>query len=58
MKFYELKQQMNNLQWHSLGFFKKREEAEIAENQYNTNVVVYPTRIVEHNFKSRKDIES
>jgi len=58
MKFYELKQQMNNLHWNSLGFFKKREDAELAEVQYNTNVVVYPTKIVEHKFKTRKEIES
>ena len=58
MKFYELEQRMNNMHWHSLGFFKKREDAELAETQYNTGVVVYPTRIVEHRFMTRKDLES
>ena len=54
MKFYELKQQLNNLQWTSLGFFKKREHAEKAQSLYNTNVVVYPTKIEEHKFMTSK----
>jgi len=57
MKFYELKQQLNNMQWTSLGFFKKRAEAEKAQSLYNTTVVVYPTKIVEHKFRTRKDLE-
>ncbi len=58
MKFYELKQQLNNLHWASLGFFKKRADAEKAQSMYNTNVVVYPTKIEEHKFMTSKDFES
>ena len=57
MKFYEVKQQMNNLQWLSLAFLKTKEEAKKYESLYNTNVVVYPTKIVEHEFRSAKDFE-
>ena len=57
MKFYEVKQQMNNLQWISCGFCRKKSLAEKYEKQFNTGVVVYPTKIVEHEFKTEKDIE-
>ena len=57
MKFYEVKQQMNNLYWHSLGFFKKKEDAERYQLLYNTKVVVYPTKTIEHEFKNIKDFE-
>ena len=48
---------MNNLQWLSCGFFRKKSVAEKHEKQFNTAVVVYPTRIVEHEFMTEKDIE-
>ena len=57
MKFYEIKQQLNNLQWQSLGYLRKREDAEKYQLLYNTKVVVYPTKIVEHEFLSLKDFE-
>ena len=57
MKFYEVRQQMNNLQWLSLGFFRKEEDAERYRSLYNTQVVVYPTKIEEHEFKSIKEFE-
>ena len=57
MKFYEIKQQLNNLQWQSLGYFKKKEDAEKYSELYNTKIVVYPTKIVEHKFKNIKDFE-
>ncbi|MAF43674.1 MAG: hypothetical protein CMI54_05840 [Parcubacteria group bacterium] len=57
MKFYEIKQQLNNLQWQSLGYFKKEEDAEKYSTLYNTKIVVYPTKIVEHEFKNIKDFE-
>jgi len=57
MKFYEVKQQTNNLQWFSLGFFLKKEDAERYKNLYNTQVVVYPIRIGEHEFKNVEDFE-
>ena len=57
MKFYEVKQQMNNLQWLSLGYVRKREDAEKYQALYNTKTVVYPTKIVEHEFKNPSDID-
>ena len=57
MKFYEVKQQLNNLQWQSLGYFKKLKDAEKYSTLYNTKIVVYPTKIVEHTFKELKDFE-
>ena len=48
---------MNNLYWHSLGFFKKKEDAERYRLLYNTKVVVYPTKTIEHEFKNIKDFE-
>ena len=48
---------MNNLYWHSLGYLRKREDAEKYELLYNTKVVVYPTKIIEHEFKNIKEIE-
>jgi plasmid replication initiation protein len=57
MKFYEVKQQLNNLYWQSLGFVRKKEEAEKLRSLYNTKTTVYPTKIVEHQFKSAKDLK-
>ena len=48
---------MNNLQWFSLGFFRKEEDAERYRSLYNTQVVVYPTKIEEHEFKNVKEFE-
>ena len=57
MKFYEVKQQLNNLQWSSLAFLRKREDAEKYTQLYNTKTVVYPTKIKEHEFITLKDFE-
>ena len=57
MKFYEVKQQMNNLQWLSLGFFRTEKDAERYKRLYNTQIVVYPTKIKEHEFKDVKEFE-
>ena len=57
MKFYQVKQQLNNLQWQSLGYFKKKEDAEKYSRLYNTKIIVYPTKIEEHEFKNIKDFE-
>ena len=57
MKFYEVKQQLNNMQWQSLGFLRKKEDAEKYQALYNTKTVVYPTKIVEHEFKSQKNFD-
>ena len=56
-KFYEVKQQLNNLQWQSLSYFRKKEDAEKYAALYNTKIVVYPTKIVEHEFRNIKDFE-
>lgn len=52
MKFYEVKQGSQ-----SLGFFRTRSLAEEYEKTFNTKVMVYPTNIVEHKFKTKKDIK-
>jgi len=57
MKFYEVKQQLNNLQWQSLGYFRKRKDAEKYSTLFNTKIVVYPTKIEEHEFKDMKEFE-
>ena len=57
MKFYEIKQQMHNLHWLSLCFVRKKEDAEKYELLYNTKTMIYPTKIVEHEFKSPSDIK-
>tara|TARA_R100000808_G_C2153235_1_gene163299 strand:- start:4934 stop:5125 length:192 start_codon:yes stop_codon:yes gene_type:complete len=54
-KFYEVRQQLNNLHWSTLGFFKKKSDAEKYVTLYNTKVVVKPTQIVERNFTDIKD---
>jgi hypothetical protein len=58
MKFYEVKQQLNNLHWRSLGFTKKKEDAKKLEELHNTKTTVYPTKIVEHKFLTLKDFKS
>jgi hypothetical protein len=57
MKIYEVKQQMNNLHWHTLAFLSSRKDAEKYQLLYNTKVVVYPTKIVEHELLRLKDFE-
>jgi|TARA_B100000676_G_C18080371_1_gene850730 hypothetical protein len=57
MKFYEVKQQLNNLHWQHLGFFKNEEMAKKYEKLFNTKTVVYPTKVIEHSFMTEKDIQ-
>jgi hypothetical protein len=57
MKFYEVKQQMNNLHWHTLGYLRNKEDAKKYQTLYNTKIVVYPTKIVEQEFTELKDFE-
>ena len=54
-KFYEVKEQMNTLLWLTLGFFKKKSDAEKYITLYNTKIVVKPTKIVERNFTNIKE---
>ena len=57
MKFYEVQQQLNNLRWITLAYFKKEEDACEYAKLYNTKVVVYPTRIEERKFTKLSDLE-
>ena len=57
MKFYEVKQQLNNLHWQTLAYLRNKEDAEKYRTLYNTKVVVYPTKIVEHEFVKLKDFK-
>ena len=58
MKFYELQQLVSGGRWRTLGFFRKRKDAEIAEAQYNTKIMVGPTKIVNRKFTTKKEIEN
>ena len=57
MKFYEVKQQSNNLNWRSLSFFRKKQDAETYSAFFNTKTVIYPIKIVEHEFSNIEDLE-
>ena len=57
MKFFEVKQKAGS-SWRSIGFWRKKEDAEKYETLYNTKVLVNPTKIVEHKFLSLKDFEN
>ena len=57
MKFYEVKEQLNNLHWRHIAYFKKKEDAEKYAQLHNTRVVVYPCRIKECEFSKIKDYE-
>ena len=58
MKIYEVKQQTSNLNWNTLAFFRFKEDAEKYELLYNTKVIVYPTKIIEHDLLEAKDFEN
>ena len=57
MKFYEVQEQLNNLYWRNLAYFKKKEDAEAYCNLHNTRVVTYPVRVQERKFTNIKDFE-
>jgi UDP-galactopyranose mutase len=57
MKVYEVKQQMSSLRWRTLGFLLKKKDAEKYQLLYNTKVVIYPTKIIEHKLLEIKDFE-
>ena len=57
MKFYEVQQQLNNLHWINLAYFRKEEDALEYIQFYNTKVVVYPVRIQERNFSKLSDFK-
>jgi hypothetical protein len=48
--FYEV-QQGGGVVWNTVGFFLSLEKAQEYEGRFNTKVVVYPTRIIEREFK-------
>jgi len=50
-KFYQLKQSNS-----SLGYVKTRSDAEKYARLFNTKVHVYPIKITEHVFKTKKEI--
>ncbi|MAF24554.1 hypothetical protein CL634_03120 [bacterium] len=57
MKFYEVKQQLNNLRWLNLGYFRKKEDAEKYEEIYKASNASYPIKIEEKEFSNIKDFE-
>ncbi len=57
MKFYEVQEQLNNLHWRNIAYFKKKEDAETYCDLHNTRVVTYPVRIKERKFANIKDFD-
>ena len=57
MKFYEVQEQLNNLHWRHIAYFKKKEDAEKYAQLHTTRVVVYPCSIKECEFSKIKDYE-
>ena len=57
MKFYEVQEQLNNLYWRNVAFFKKKQDAETYCDLHNTRVVTYPVRVRERKFTNIKDFE-
>jgi hypothetical protein len=57
MKFYEVKQRAGGSSWYSLGFLRKKKDAEKYALLFNTKVLVRPVKIVEHEFKNLEDFE-
>lgn len=55
MKFYKVEEQLNNLHWKHIAYFKKKEDAEKYIEQHNTKVTVYPVRIKECSFSKLSD---
>ena len=55
MKFYEVQEQLNNLYWRNVAYFKKKEDAEAYCDLHNTRVVTYPVRVQERKFANIKD---
>tara|TARA_Y100000593_G_C4243580_1_gene303486 strand:+ start:88 stop:279 length:192 start_codon:yes stop_codon:yes gene_type:complete len=49
-KFYEVQQLINNGHWSHVGFLKTKSEARKYMELFNTNVTVYPVKIVEREF--------
>ena len=55
-KFYEV-QQRTGSHWHTLGYLRSKKDAEKYESLYNTKVVIYPTKVIEHEFIDLKLFE-
>lgn len=55
MKFYKVEEQLNNLYWKHVAYFKKKEDAEKYVEQHNTKVIVKPIRINECSFSKLSD---
>ena len=55
MKFYEVQEQLNNLNWRTVAFFKKESDAKSYCQLHNTKVVTCPVRVRERIFSKIKD---
>lgn len=54
-KFYEVQEQLNNLYWRNIAYFRKKADAEAYCKLHNTRVVTYPVRVQEREFSNIKD---
>lgn len=50
MKFYEVQQKVASARWAHMAFFKTKKSAEKWAAGFNTEVEVYPVRVVEREF--------
>ena len=56
-KFYKVEEQLNNLHWKHIAYFKKEEDANKYVELHNTRVTVYPVRIVKCEFSDIKNYD-
>ena len=56
-KFYEVQEQLTNLHWRNIAYFRKKADAEAYCELHNTRVVTYPVRLQEREFSNIKDFQ-
>ena len=58
MKFYEVQEQWNNLQWHTLAYFKRKQDAEKYVELFHKEkrVSAYPSKIEERIFSKLSEL--
>ena len=56
-KFYKVEEQLNNLHWKHIAYFKTLATSEKYTELHKKKTSAYPVRIVECEFSSVKDIK-
>jgi hypothetical protein len=57
MKFYEVQERWNNLKWHTLAYFKRKQDADQYLKLYKLKKVSYPCRVEERAFSKISEIK-